>query len=76
LFCVVYDATFEIGSSLKRKKAEPLPAAFKTRLLKVSDKLHNAKAPEKVLESLARRTTHRDSRKTVIDYLRVQLIRA
>ncbi len=33
LFCTVYDATFEIGSALKRKKAEPLPMAFKARLL-------------------------------------------
>ena len=37
LYCALYDAAFGLGSSLKRKKAEPLPTAFKTRLLKTSD---------------------------------------
>jgi hypothetical protein len=76
LFSAVYDACFEVGSSLKRKKAEPLPTAFKTRLLKIGDAIRNGTAPEKLLESLARRTTHKDSRKTIIDYLNAQLFRA
>jgi len=76
LFCVVYDGAFEIGSGLQRKKAEPLPTAFKARLLKASDAIRNQTAPEKLLEALARRTTHKDSRKTVIDYLKTHLLRA
>lgn len=76
LFSAVYDAAFGIGSPLRRKKAEPLPIAFKTRLLKTSDAIRSGTSPEKLLESLARRTTHKDSRKTVIDYLKVQLFRA
>jgi hypothetical protein len=76
LFCVVYDGCFEIGSPLKRKKAEPLPTTFKARLMKVSDAITNQTGPEKFLEALARRTTHRDSRKTVIDYLKTHLLRA
>lgn len=76
LFCVVYDAAFGLGSPLARKKATPLPSAFREDLLKTSDTIQNSKAPEKVLESLARRTTHKDSRKTFIDYLRDRLIRA
>ncbi len=76
LFSAVYDATFEIGSALKRKKAEPLPSTFKARLLKTSDQIRASKASEKVMESLARRTTHKDSRKTVIEYLNTQLFRA
>ena len=76
LFCVVYDACFESGSTLKKKKAEPLPTAFKSRLMKISDNITKQTAPEKFLEALARRTTHRDSRKTVIDYLKTQLLRA
>lgn len=76
LFSVVYDAAFETGSPLKRKKAEPLPTAFKARLLKLSDTITNQTAPEKFLEALARRTTHRDSRKTVIDHLKAHLLRA
>jgi hypothetical protein len=74
LFCVVYDGAFGAGSDLKRKKAEPLPSAFKARLLKTSDAIQKSKAPDRVLESLARRTTHRDSRKTVFEYLQAQLI--
>lgn len=76
LFGTVYDATFSIGSPLKRKKPEPLPSAFKTRLMKTSDAIRNLTAPEKLLESLARRTTHKESRKTVHDYLKHQLLRA
>jgi hypothetical protein len=76
LFAAVYDATFEMGLPLKRKKAEPLPSALKTRLMKTSDAIRNQTAPENLLESLARRTTHKDSRKTVVDYLRNQLLRA
>jgi hypothetical protein len=72
----VGNATFEIGFALKRKKAEPLPTAFKTRLMKTSDAIRNQTAPGKLLESLARRTTHTDSRKTVVDYLRARLFRA
>ena len=76
LFAAVYGAAFEIGSSLKRKKAEPLPADFKARVLKTSDAIRAGKAPDKVMEALARRTTHKDSRKTVIDYLKTQLSHA
>lgn len=76
LFCVVYDAAFGEKSSLLRAKAKPLPPAFKTRALRTSDTIQTSKAPEELLESLARRTTHKDSRKTVFDYLRARLIRA
>ncbi len=76
LFSAVYAATFEIGSSLKREKAGPLPADLRARVLKTSDAIRAAKAPDKVLEALARRTTHKDSRKTVIDYLNAQIFHA
>ena len=75
LFCTIYDAAFGTGSPLTRKRASPLPSAFKTHALKTSDAISESKAPEKVLESLARRTTHKDSRKTFIDYLRARLLR-
>jgi hypothetical protein len=76
LFTTVYDAAFQIGSLVRRKKAEPLPAAFKARMLKTSDAIRNQTAPKNLLESLARRTTNKDSRKTVVDYLKAQLLRA
>lgn len=44
--------------------------------MKISDTITKQTAPEKFLEALARRTTHRDSRKTVIDYLKTHLLRA
>ena len=69
LFSAVYGAAFEIGSSLKKEKARTLPADFKARVLKASDAIRTGKAPDKVMEALARRTTHKDSRKTVVDYL-------
>ena len=76
LFAAVYDYTFEIGSPLKKKKAESLLPDFKARVLKTADAIRLAKAPEKVMDALARRTTHKDSRKTVIDYLKTQLAHA
>ena len=76
LFAAVYNATFGIGSPLKRKQAKPLPSTFKAQLLKTNDAIRAAKAPPKVLEGLARRTTHTDSRKTVIAYIDAQLSRA
>jgi Protein of unknown function DUF262 len=76
LFCAVYNATFQIGSSLRKAKAGRLPSDFKERALKVSDLISTDKAPDKVMEALARRTTHKDSRKTVIDYLVKQFSRA
>lgn len=76
LFTTVYHGTFKMGSALMRMKPESLPAAFRTRLMKASDAIRSQTAPEKLLESLARRTTHRDSRKTVVDYLKTQLLRA
>jgi hypothetical protein len=76
LFAAVYHAAFEIGSLLKKKRAEALPANFKARVLKISDTIRAARAPDRVMEALGRRTTHKDSRKTVIDYIETQLSRA
>lgn len=74
LFAVVYDGLFGLGSSLKRAKSEPLPASFRTRALKVSDLITSEKAPLEVLESLARRTTHPESRQTVVTYFKQKLL--
>lgn len=76
IFAVIYHLAFEIESPLKKKKAEPLPTNFRARVLKTSDTIRTGKAPDKVMESLARRTTHKDARKTVIEYLADQLSRA
>ena len=73
LFAVVYHATFKIGSPLNRKRAEALPSKFRSHLLKTSDDILSANVPSRVNEALARRTTHRESRMVVIDYLKEQL---
>jgi hypothetical protein len=76
LFCALYSALFGIGSLLKKEKPKPLTPNFKARALRAGDAIGEARAPEKVLEALARRTTHRDSRKTVVDYLTKQIFHA
>lgn len=76
LFCATYDVIFGAGSPLAKKKGAPLPSTFRGRVLATSDAIQNSKSPKEVLESLARRTTHRDSRKTLIDHLRARLTRA
>lgn len=74
LFCALYSEVFGIGSSLKkREKPKSLSNNFRTRALKAADAIGEGTAPDKVLEALARRTTHKDSRKTVIDYLTAQI---
>ncbi|MCZ2152870.1 MAG: hypothetical protein LC114_03045, partial [Bryobacterales bacterium] len=76
LFSAVYHGAFHIDSPLKKKKAQSLPANFRDRLLKASDLIDASKAPGKVMEALSRRTTHKDSRKTLLDFLETQLLRA
>ena len=75
LFAVVYDATSKIGSSLNKKRRKTLPSTFRSQLLKINDDIRLDKVPAKVGEALARRTTHRESRITLIDYLKDQLLR-
>jgi uncharacterized protein DUF262 len=76
LFCALYSAAFGMGSTLKKEKPKALQANFKARALKIGDAISAGTAPDKVMEALARRTTHKDSRKTVIDYLKAQIFDA
>jgi hypothetical protein len=76
LFAAVYNAAFEIGSPLNKKNAEPIPPTFKSTVLKISDTIRAGKAPQTVMEALARRTTHKDSRKTVFEYIDSKISRA
>jgi hypothetical protein len=76
LFAAVYDLVVGIGSPLKRQKAGHLPSDAKVRALKASDAIQAGKAPIKVMEALARRTTHKESRQVVVDYLTAQLSHA
>lgn len=76
LFAAAYNTMFGIGSPLRREKATKLPGAFRARVLKTSDTISRRKAPDRVMEALARRTTHKDSRTTLVRYLKLQLARA
>lgn len=69
LFAVVYHALFGIESTLKKKTDKALPKKLFTDLRAAGEKLEKEKAPENVLEAIARRTTHAQSRKTQINFL-------
>jgi hypothetical protein len=70
LFAAIYDGLFGIDSALKRKKPARLPTGIKDCLRAASKAIENKTAPLRVLEALARRTTHPVSRKVVVKYLK------
>ncbi|MFH2203124.1 MAG: DUF262 domain-containing protein [Elusimicrobiota bacterium] len=70
LFALIYDVAFGLGSSLKRKKERPVKKALFTKIKAAGDKLDKQTASEKVLEAVARRTTHISSRKIQLGYLK------
>lgn len=76
LFAVTYDFAYGIGTALDKTKPIALPGSFRARALQIGDTFTRGTASEKVLEALARRTTHKDSRKTVIEHLKRQIHRA
>ncbi|MBI3811052.1 MAG: DUF262 domain-containing protein [Nitrospirae bacterium] len=69
LFAVVYHAMFGIMSSLKKKTDKPLPKKLFTDIRAAGEKIEKGRVPEKVLEAIARRTTHAQSRKIQFDFL-------
>ena len=69
LFALFYHALFGIQSDLRRTRSKPLPAGLAAGLLKTSELMEAKKASQKVLEAMSRRTTHPESRRTVIQYL-------
>ncbi len=70
LFAVFYDAVYGINSKLKRLKPPSLPKNFVADIMAAGRRIHSNTAPQVVLDSLARRTTHPQSRRAVIQYLR------
>lgn len=69
LFASFYDKGYGIGSKLRRGKPLPLPKGFSTKVMAAGERIKRKTAPERVLNSLSRRTTHPSSRRTVISYL-------
>lgn len=70
LFAFVYDCLFGIGSTLEPIKPKTLPTQVTSQISSAGKNIQNRTAPEIVLEALARRTTHLQSRLTMIDFLR------
>lgn len=70
LFALLYDASYGTGSPLKRSAPSRLPSSLEENLLRASQRLRSGRAPTSVMDSLARRTTHPESRRRLIKYLR------
>jgi hypothetical protein len=73
LFAFLYDVRFGIGSSLKKTQPKPISSQKIAYIKLVGQKIDDFIAPKKVLESVARRTTHSDSRRNIIRYLHGKL---
>jgi uncharacterized protein with ParB-like and HNH nuclease domain len=68
-FAAIYDALYGLGSSLSQKKTGAMKPALLKQLVSRAEKISDQSAPEAVLESTTRRTTHVKERKTVAGYL-------
>ena len=76
LFAVIYDAIYGIGKKVKKVKPRKLPSDFNQNVTAVSDAITNGAVAKRVLNALERRTTHPGSRKTVVTFLKRQLLGA
>ena len=71
LFAAFYHSMYGVGSSLDRRRARRPSTSLLKRIMHADDRIKNKSAPQRVLDSAARRTTHPDSRKVIFDYLLV-----
>lgn len=69
LVAVIYYAKFGTDTSLTKQTEKPLPKKLFDDLRAAGDKLEKKRAPEDVLEAIARRITHPQSRKTLVKFL-------
>ncbi|MBC8030272.1 MAG: DUF262 domain-containing protein [Pyrinomonadaceae bacterium] len=70
LFAVFYDLLFGLGSSLKRTKAEKLPAGLYDQLLEVSNRFESNRLPKKLAAALSGRTTHASTRQSIFQFVK------
>lgn len=74
LYAVLYDIIYTLKSPLTKTKPNTIsPEAIKN-IKQAGDNIHNKTAPDKVLEAVARRTTHASSRATVLLYLKTMKV--
>jgi uncharacterized protein with ParB-like and HNH nuclease domain len=69
LFAAFYDAHFGLKSSLTKERIKPASAEFISRIKECGERIQVKTAPEKVMEAVARRTTHVSSRNAILNYL-------
>lgn len=69
LFAFFYNIHFGLKSTLKSVKPKYISTENITQIKNVDKKIKEKTAPKEVLEAAARRTTHLQSRKDIINYL-------
>lgn len=70
LFALVYDCQFGINSTLGKSRPEALSQIIPEHVRLAGERINNNSAPKKILESVARRTTHLNARNTIFSYLK------
>jgi hypothetical protein len=73
LFAAIYDYSYGLPSPLKTKLAILPPKGLVKKLTQISADLSADKAPTRVLEAAARRTTHKNSREILFKYIRARI---
>ena len=69
LFASMYHMRYGIDSPLMATKAKPVERAVVSRIKQCGERIQDKSAPQEILESVARRTTHASSRSHLIKYL-------
>ena len=70
LFAAIYDLQFGLGSLLESSKPRPLSAASINTVILAGENIRSHLAPDKVMQSLTRRTTHEIERTNVFTYIK------
>jgi hypothetical protein len=73
LFAALYDESYGLDSELDSSEPKTLPKKTWTALRRVNSDLENERAPKRILEAAARRTTHRINRTILVEYISKQL---
>jgi len=69
LFSYLYHIQFGIDSQLRASRPKTISDRDISRIIDIDKKIKEKKAPKQVLDAAARRTTHLQSRKILINYL-------
>ena len=69
LFAVFYDIQFGLNSSLTKGRVKQVPREALRKIKRCAERIEAENAPSKVLEAVARRTTHVSSRESIVQYL-------